>query len=308
MRIGFRGSVSGFRFPVSGVGVQGSGFRVQELYGGSCSWLPALLLVLGLGFVAQAALAERPRVIALAPHLAELVFAAGAGETLVGTVAWSDYPEPAAELPLIGDAFRLDLERIIGLGPELALAWEGGTPLAAAERLSGLGIEVVWIRTRSLGEIEEALRLLGERLGSPAAAKDAAKAFMADLADRPPAPREHLVPAFYQVSERPLYTLGGRHIINEVLARCGLANVFADLEREAAAVDFEAVLARRPQVIIISEESGNPTPRARWQRAQLQLPGPVALIELDPTTLIRPTPRIIEGIDLLCGKVEASTG
>jgi len=243
-------------------------------------------------------------VIALAPHLAELVFAAGAGEALVGTVAWSDYPEQAAELPLIGDAFRLDLERIVGLNPELALAWEGGTPPAAAERLSGLGIEVLWIRTRSLDEIAGALSLLGERLGNPAAAEAAAGAFMADLAARPAAASERLRPAFYQVSERPLYTLGGRHIINEVLARCGLANIFADLDLEAAAVDFEAVLARRPQVIVISQEPGNASPLARWQRAQSQLPDAVRLIEVDPTTLIRPTPRIIEGIDRLCAELE----
>ena len=262
-----------------------------------------LLLLLVLGLVASPLRAEPLRVIALAPHLAELVFAAGAGEALVGTVAWSDYPEQAAELPLIGDAFRLDLERIVGLNPELALAWEGGTPPAAAERLSGLGIEVLWIRTHSLDEIAAALRLLGERLGHAAAAEQAAEHFLTELAARPPAPSDGLLPAFYQVAERPLYTLGGRHLINEVLARCGLVNVFADLDLEAAAVDFEAVLARRPQVVIISQETGASRPLARWQAAESLLSESVQLIEVDPTTLIRPTPRVIEGLDLLCSEV-----
>ena len=265
-----------------------------------------MVLVLSWVFFSQAALAEKPRVIALAPHLAELVFAAGAGEALVGTVAWSDYPEQAAELPLIGDAFRLDLERIVGLNPDLALAWEGGTPAAAAERLAGLGIEVLWVRTRSLADIGKALRLLGDRLASAASASAAAERFLAALATYPPADPDRLIPAFYQVAERPLYTLGGRHIINEVLARCGLANVFADLDLEATAVDFEAVLARRPQVIVIGQEPGNASSLARWQRAQAHLPGAVRLIEIDPTTLIRPTPRIIEGIDQLCAELASA--
>ena len=265
------------------------------------AWLTFVLLLLATGISAS----EPPRVIALAPHLAELVFAAGAGETLVGTVAWSDYPPEATDLPRIGDAFRLDLERIIGLDPELALAWKGGTPAAAAERLDGLGIEVVWVRTRSLDEIAEALRLLGERLGSSAAAKDAAEAFMADLAERPPAPGERLLPAFYQVSARPLYTLGGRHIINEVLGRCGARNVFDDLDTEAAAVDFEAVLARRPLLIIAADEPGQADRLARWRSSRSSLPDQARLIEVNPDTLIRPTPRIIEGLDELCAAIQA---
>lgn len=278
----------------------GLGARDTRPPGAWCSGVLILMLLLGLLVTAPAALAERPRVIALAPHLAELVFAAGAGDALVGTVAWSDYPAEAAQLPLIGDAFRLDLERILGLDPELALAWEGGTPMAAAERLSGLGIEVLWIRTVELADIAAALRLLGQRLDSETTANAAADAFVRDLSTRPGMDSELLQPAFYQVAERPLYTLGGRHLINEVLARCGLRNIFSDLDLEAAAVDFEAVLARQPEVILISQEPGNASTLARWLRAQPQLPGSVQLIEIDPSTLIRPTPRIIDGIDQLC--------
>ena len=290
-----------------GFSVQGSGFRFQERA------LPprvirlgllALVLIMLLG--AAPVRAEVPRVIALAPHLAELAFAAGGGDALVGTVAWSDFPPEAAELPLIGDAFRLDLEGIVGLNPVLALAWEGGTPPAAADSLAGLGIEVLWIRTRTLADIGQALRILGGRLGSTALAEAAAERFNTDLAERPLAASDDLRPAFYQVSDRPLYTLGARHIINEVLGRCGLRNIFADLDTEAAAVDFEAVLARQPEVVIISEEPGNADPMARWERAQSQLPESVQLIKVDPTTLIRPTPRIIEGIDQLCAELATS--
>jgi len=270
-------------------------------------WL-LLTLTLGLGFAAQSALAEKPRVIALAPHLAELVFAAGAGETLVGTVAWSDYPAEAAELPVIGDAFRLDLERIVGLNAELALAWEGGTPAAAAERLSSLGIEVVWVQTRNLDDIAAALTSLGARLGYADRAQAAAAAFQAALAERPAMGEAHAIATFYQVSERPLFTLGGRHIINEILARCGARNVFADLDVAAAAVDREAVLALRPQLILAGQDGSQGDPLERWRRDQPALPTDVRLLAVDPDILIRPTPRIIGGIDLLCDALSETAG
>lgn len=300
MPTGFRASGSGFRIPASGFGVRGSGFRVQRRAAWRLGWL-ALLLVLGLSV--SPLRAEPPRVIALAPHLAELVFAAGAGQTLVGTVAWSDYPAAATALPRIGDAFRLDLERILGLDPQLALAWDGGTPSAAAERLERLGVEVVWVRTRTLDDIARALIELGQRLGHPDAGLQAGQAFQTALAARRhPAP-ESPIPAFYQVSERPLFTLGRRHIINEILGYCGAYNVFYDLDVEAAAVDREAVLARQPQLIIAGQETGQTDPLARWRRDRDALPATLQLLAVDPDTLIRPTPRIIDGIDQLCAAI-----
>lgn len=260
----------------------------------------ALVLALALGAATQSAGAQSPRVIALAPHLAELAFAAGAGDALVGTVAWSDYPPEAAQLPVIGDAFRLDLERIVGLDPDLALAWAGGTPAAAAKRLEELGIEVAWIRIGRLEQIGSALVEIGRRLGQPDRGQQAARDYRRALAERPE-PAEGDLPTFYQVSERPLYTLGGRHILSEVLERCGARNVFADLNAEAVAVDYEAVLARRPQVIIAGTEAGDGDPLGRWRSHRDHLPETLTLIAVQPDTLVRPTPRIIEGIDLLCG-------
>ncbi len=277
----------------TGSRVRGSGFGVRA------GLTVCLVLALALGGAAEPAGAKPPRVIALAPHLAELAFAAGAGDALVGTVAWSDYPAEAAELPLIGDAFRLDLERIVGLDPNLALAWEGGTPAAAVKRLEELGIEVVWIRIRRLEDIGHALVEIGRRLGRPDQGHQAAEDYRSALAERPE-PAGTRQPTFYQVSERPLYTLGGRHILSEVLRRCGAHNIFADLDVEAAAVDYEAVLARRPQVIIAGTEPGGDDPLTRWRGEREHLPDGLTLVAVEPDTLIRPTPRIIEGIDLLC--------
>jgi iron complex transport system substrate-binding protein len=275
---------------------QVSGFRFQGLARWRFAGLLAAWLVCGMGF------AEAPRAISLAPHLTELAFAAGVGETLVGTVDWSDYPPEAAELPLIGDAFRYDLEAILALNPDYVLAWRGGSPVSGVERIGQLGIEIVWIETRNLDDIAAALETLGERLGQPDRGQQAASELRAELSQlNASGTGETRKSVFYQVSARPLYTLGGRHVINEVLALCGMKNIFANLDLEAAVIDAEAVLAAEPDLIIASEENNNDDPLARWRNTRLVEEGITELHRVQPTLLVRPTPRIVEGVEYLCG-------
>ncbi len=262
------------------------------------------MLGLALWVGLSPSLAQTPRAITLAPHLTELVYAVDGESALVGVVAWSDYPEAATDLPQIGDAFRFNLERIAMLEPSVALAWRGGTDQAVAQRLASMDIEVVWIEIRSLDDIAQALVDVGQALGQAERGERAAAKFRSALADRPPFPEDQRRPAFYQVSEQPLFTLGKRHIFSELLHHCGAYNVFDDLDVEAAAVEFETVIARQPEVIIAGSQTGHQDALARWREFRELLPDNVKLIEVDPDTLIRPTPRIIGGIDQLCQKLE----
>jgi iron complex transport system substrate-binding protein len=252
--------------------------------------------------VSMAAWSEPPRTISMAPHLTELAFAAGVGEHLVGVVDWSDYPPEALQLPSIGDAFRFDLERIIELDPDLALAWRGGTPAGVVQRLEELGIEVLWVKTQTLFGIGEALLLIGQRMGNPEAGKQAAIAYrdqLESLIEGQPS-LKHSLRVFYQVSPQPLYTFGRRHVINEVLEVCGMKNVFADLDMEAGVVDLEAVIATGPDLIIASRENNRQDPLRLWRTSTLIDSGNTSLHEVEPTILVRPTPRILEGIEHLC--------
>ncbi|AKS40718.1 ABC transporter substrate-binding protein [Wenzhouxiangella marina] len=242
-------------------------------------------------------LADGPRTVSLAPHLTELVFAVGGEDQLVGVVEHSDFPEAAQALPRIGDAFRFDLEAILTLDAELALAWTGGTPPAVADSLESLGIEVLWIETRRLEQIPAALRNLASALGEEAGGEQAAIEFEQTLAGLRARRPLHSPPVkvFYQVSARPLYTLGGRHIFNDVLDLCGMQNVFAGLDVEAAVVDREAVLAAEPELMLAAE--GEDQAFADW------LAGPLASVRhrrVDPDRLMRPTPRILDGARDLC--------
>lgn len=293
----------------------GSRFRTRDSgpgTRGSSKWWPwrrlcAVVVLLICAIPSPAA--EVPRTITLAPHLTELAFAAGGGDALVGVVDWSDYPPEATELPVIGDAFRFDLETIIGLDPDLALAWRGGTPAQATERLESLDIEVVWIETCSLDDIARALKRIGKLLGTPESGEVAAQEFR-DRLDSTGSPAQSVeapVEIFYQASARPLYTLGGRHVINEVFEHCGARNVFADLDIEASVVDHEAVIARAPDLIIVGKEEGNDDPMERWRNSSLVTDGPTSLHAVDPSLLVRPTPRILEGIRHVCHLVTQHT-
>ena len=236
----------------------------------------------------------------MAPHLTEVAFAAGVGDRLVGVVDWSDYPPEAAELPSIGDAFRFDLERIMALDPNLALAWRGGTPAQVVGRLEDLGIEVLWVESRSLEEIAVALEMIGRRLGNADRGHAVADEFRTELARIAKQDFGEILTVFYQASARPLYTLGGRHVINEVLALCGMRNIFSDLDIEASVVDFEAVLAAEPDLIIASRENNDDDPLAQWQESGLLDHQQTSLHRVEPTLLVRPTPRILEGIEHIC--------
>ncbi|WP_405231626.1 cobalamin-binding protein [Lentisalinibacter salinarum] len=275
--------------------------------------LALILFAASVGAAADPAddLAEQPagppaRVVTLAPHLAELVFAAGAGERLAGVTAYTDYPPAAASLPRIGDAFRVDMERIAVIDPDLILAWEGGTPEALTDRLRGLGYTVMVVRTRSVADVAAAIRDLGERLGTAETADRAAAEFLRAL-ELAVSGHDDARPlrVFYQVASRPLYTVNGGHYISELIRLCGGSNVFSDLDELAPVVTVESVLSRDPEVILAPAGETGVLERWRaWQSLAAVRAGNLRTVP--PDTLARPSPRLVQGAADICAAIEAS--
>jgi iron complex transport system substrate-binding protein len=241
--------------------------------------------------------------VSLAPNLTEMLFAAGAAGQVVGVSAYSDYPEAARDLPQVGDAFRLDYERIVALAPTVAVVWETGTPAGVAERLEGLGIRVVSIPTRDLDDIADGVVALGELAGTQGAAASAAAAFRARIAELRERYRGRpTVRVFVQVDDAPLFTVGGPHLITEVLGLCGGENVFADSPAQALPVDLESVLSRAPEVIL-STDTDAPAPY--WSRfPQLAAVARGNLYRTDGDLLARPSPRVAEGAAEVCARLD----
>ena len=247
------------------------------------------------------------RIISLAPHVTELLFAAGAGGALAGASRYSDYPPAALAVPRIGDSFALDAERILALMPDLVIVWLHGNPEGQLDQLRRLGLPVFSSEPRRLADISATIRRFGALAGTAAAADAAAAAFdrrvaalRARYAGRPP------VPVFYQISERPLLTINHRHIIDDVLRLCGGANVFAGLGALTPMVSPEAVLAANPEAIVTSGgESGNETGFALWSK----LPSLLAtqrgnFVMLHSDTISRQSDRILDGGTALCEQLE----
>lgn len=234
-------------------------------------WLRSSLAIACAGLLACSPATAAPaavysRVVSLAPNLTELVFAAGAGATLVGASAHSDYPPAARELPVVGDAFTVDREQLALLAPDVLLVWQSGTPAHVVDELRRVGFTVEVIRTRSLDDIATALRRVGAMTGHSDEADAAAEHYIAGIeALRRQYADEPTIRVFYQVSQRPLFTVNGMHFVSELIGLCGGRNVFTDLGELAPTVAVEAVIERDPEIMLASDEAGDEA-FAEWRR------------------------------------------
>lgn len=233
------------------------------------------------------------RVVTFAPHLAEMMYAIGAGEVLVGVSAWSDYPPPVRELPEIGDAFTVDQEQLRLLEPDLLLIWESGMPSSTVDELRREGYRVEVIRTRGIADVGDAMTRLGELTGRRDEAAEAVARYEREIDDlRTTYADATPISVFFQVSARPLYTVNSEHFISEVIALCGGRNVFADLDDLAPTVTVEAVIDRDPEVMLAGTNAGDDAFAAwnRWPQLAANRFGNQFLV---PDELIgRATPRL----------------
>lgn len=248
------------------------------------------------------------RIVTLSPHLAELVFAAGAGHQLIATVEYSDFPEAAANIPRIGDAFRIDSERIMTLQPDLVISWDSGNPRPAIDQLRSLGLVVWQIEIRKPGEIADTLAAIGRATGHETTAGPAAESFRNRLADLSRAygntkQRSY----FYQVGQKPLFTINGDHLISKGLQLCGGQNIFDQEPGLAFQVSYESVIVADPDVLFAPEIENSDNPLSAW----LAWPGMKAVrlgtLYLVPADAVsRASPRFLDALELACKLLHAS--
>lgn len=246
------------------------------------------------------------KLVTLSPHLTELVFAAGAGHLLAATVAHSDFPPEASELPRVGDAFRIDTERVHLLNPDLILGWQSGNPPGALSHLTGLGFPLWTVEIRRPGEIADVVELIGQATGTLEAARAAAGDLRRKIAalERRYAGRNS-VGYFYQISDQPLYTVNGEHLISRGLALCGGENVFADLSGLAPQIGLEAVLLADPQLLIAPRIAGLSDPLEHWSAwPRLQAVRDENFLLLPADEISRATPRFLDSVELACAMMD----
>jgi iron complex transport system substrate-binding protein len=191
-----------------------------------------------------------------------MLFAVGAAPCLVGTIAHSDEPKEAASIPVIGDAETLDFERLLALRPTVVVVAVDVVQRVRIDRIRTLGIPIYEVHVTSLAQMPESLRRLGALTATEAVARERATAYARQL-DAIAARYRSRAPlrVLYQIWDRPIYTIGGQHVITDALRLCGAVNVFADLSTAAPAVTREAVVLRNPDLILVSAP---PQSAAEW--------------------------------------------
>ena len=249
------------------------------------------------------------RVISLAPHLTELMFAAGAGARVVGTVEYSNYPEAAKTVPRIGDSALLDLERIVSLKPDLILVWQHGNAQRQLDKLLSLGIPVFYNQPNRLPDIARSIEQLGRLAGTEASASAVARGFVAREAElrkryagRPPAR------VFYQIWEKPLMTINDEHLISDVIRLCGGQNVMGSLKPLVPVISTESVLDVDPEVIAGATTGTNTRSKLdnwkAWPRILAVKRDNLYVIHTD--LISRHTPRILDGAQQMCENFDAA--
>ena len=246
------------------------------------------------------------RIVSLAPHATELLYAAGAGEQVVGVLSTSDWPPEAKTKTKVGDAHRLDMERILTLAPDLVVSW----PYSASAQVAALrarGVPVFVTNPTTIAGIAADIERLGTLAGTLPVASMRARAFRTQL-ERLSSRRGQspAVRVFYEIWNEPLYTIGGRHVISEAIRACGGENVFASLTLPAPGVSVEAVLAAEPEAIIAGVDGAvRPPWLDEWKRwTTLPAVARGNLYTVDANLLHRPGPRFLDGMEGLCAALD----
>ena len=249
------------------------------------------------------------RILALAPHITELLFAAGGGEKIVGVVSYSDYPEAAKKIAKVGDNRQYDMERIIAMKPDLIVVWMHGSAERQIAMLRQLKVPIYHSDPKKLADIPNNMERLGQLMGTekvatPAAAQLRARlaSMSAQYAQRPP------VRLFYQVWDNPLYTISGASIISDAMRVCGGQNVFAAMKVVAPVVTAEGVLQENPEAIFATSEKSDADSEgglAMWRAfPSLSAVRNNNLFRLNGDLLNRAGPRMFDGTAALCEKLE----
>jgi iron complex transport system substrate-binding protein len=246
------------------------------------------------------------RVIALGPHLTELVYAAGGGDRLVGVLRYSDHPPEARRLPAVGDAYALNFETIARLKPDLVLLWSSGVNDRHKTQLRSMNLTVFESEIRDVAGIAGTLRRLGTLLDSQPVAERAARdteAQWAALGKRYANRRP--VRVFYQLWHDPLMTLNGEHVISRAIEACGGVNPFATLPGLTPTISWEAAVRANPQVIVTADSKDEPPHLGRWRHfTEVEAVQRNRFAVLDGSLIARMGPRFVLGAAALCEAID----
>lgn len=250
--------------------------------------------------------ARPTRVVTLAPNLTEIVFAVGAGETLVGVSEYSDFPRQARSIPRVG-GLEVSAEKVVSLHPDLVLATPEGNAKGPVAALAAAGVPVLAVPGGSLAAVIEGIRLVGQRLGRA----DDANRLAADLERRKETVRARVAQskrrprAMLIIWPDPPQAAGGGTFLNDLLTEAGAENLLAGSEGWPL-VSPEWLVTAPIDVLVVPDSEQT---RSAYERAFATGPlsrGAAAaarVVRIDESVLTRPGPRIFDALEKLAGEL-----
>ncbi|TQV74997.1 cobalamin-binding protein [Aliikangiella marina] len=269
--------------------------------------LVGVFVFAGNSSVVQASVTKKEqRIIALSPHSVEMLYAIGAGDRIVGTVEWSDFPEEAKVIERVGNYAGINIERVVELKPDFIIAWRSGNKSADLNKLESLGFQMVYSNPSSIENIGEELLTLGQLTGLEENARNTIRTILAkrDLIKKR-FEKEAKVKVFYQLWHDPLRTVGPKSWISRLIEDCNATNVFDDTDAGYPLVSLESVLLKDPHVIIVPSHSGRADESkniwSKWQ--DIQAVANQNIYHLNGDLLHRFSPRAVDGLETLCNAI-----
>ena len=250
------------------------------------------------------------RVVTLAPSLSEFIYAAGAGEQLVGVSAYSDFPEAARRKPQVADATGVSFEALLALKPDLVLAWKGGTRPADIARLDALGVNVFMIEIRTLADVPRVMRTIGKLVGRPLFT-DAPERFAARFESKLEKLRiavkdKSQVRVFFEISQMPLMTIGDKHFISETMKLCNGENVFSDTTQIVIEPSREELLKRGVDAILRPASIHKDAERDATLYGGLDAYRSSRIYPLNADWILRPGPRVLLAAEEICNALDSA--
>jgi iron complex transport system substrate-binding protein len=252
------------------------------------------------------------RIVSLAPHLTEILFELGVGDKVIATVSYADFPDAAKLIPRVGDAFSINVEKVVALQPEIIFAWETGGANKSLQRLEKLGFKIFKNEAPSLEGIANTALNMGILVGEAERGRKLSSRYLTALKQLRLSQRasektslDSPLKVFFQISDQDLYTVSDRHLIGQAINLCGAQNLFADVPISVPLANLESVLKGQPNIVFITRLPGGPV--SSWEDRWKKLLGSqVQLISIDPNSISRPSLRMLDGIEFLCSAIKSA--
>jgi len=235
------------------------------------------------------------RILALAPHACEMLYAIGAGPQIAGAVSYCDYPAEAKQLPRIGSYEGINVEAALRLKPDLAVVMSRN--VKGVDVLEKMGVRIVVSNPVSFATMFADIQKLGALTDHTAEAEELVEGLRKRL-EKVRSMQRSETPVFYEVWADPILTAGGPSFISDLIHEAGGRNVFAGIDVETPHVNVESVIRARPELIVVPLERRNIEDRRAFWEGWLGK-GKVRFASINPDLLHRPGPRLLDGLELL---------